>query len=305
MSENPATFKNDRELLSSGADVWRQFVATVKSAYNIAGCAVVLFALVIASVVWVAISSTELMVSVVLLLVLLVGLVVYVSTGKYGEAALALVGGLLTAYSVAWTPRRFIAFVAVWAGFTFIALLIASVKLAGKSESIYRQAAVALVEDFTKTRETEKVLRAIGEKREYGILGPIERAEVIRLFVFRKLPLDVMPTALRFVANLSVITRIEFLTVADFIADVYRIFEITTPGHVEVVIDLVYNAIRRTAAPPADFFIAFAHSRRLVLTGALDPFSFFPALQTALEAGVKAEAVGEYLERRLNTQPPE
>ena len=59
-----------------------------------------------------------------IILVLATSLGIFIKTGNYGEAALALVAGLLTIYSVEWTTGRWLAFVSVWITFTMIALYV-------------------------------------------------------------------------------------------------------------------------------------------------------------------------------------
>src|SRR5947209_8035747 len=54
-------------------------------------------------------TSLPLMVGATLFLVLMVSIIV-ANKQSYGEAALALVAGILTVYTVEWTPNRFLAF---------------------------------------------------------------------------------------------------------------------------------------------------------------------------------------------------
>src|SRR3954452_21337842 len=107
----------------SFAQMIRSLGAVIRSAYGLAPAAVVVMILVTAIVVVATIWSTPLMMTVVLLVVLGIALLLYLNTWNYGEAALALAAGLLTVYSVTWTPKKFIAFIVVWLTFSAIALL--------------------------------------------------------------------------------------------------------------------------------------------------------------------------------------
>jgi hypothetical protein len=230
-----------------------------------------------------------------------VSVVIYVSTAKYGEAALALAAGLLSAYAVDWTVGRFISFMAAWVGFTSIALLISSIRVAANIESIYRQAAISLSTGGDEITETERVLRKAGEQTALRSIGPVQRAEVIRLFAFRKLPIPVMETALRAVEILSLVTQIEPIVIAKFVTDVTRMFELTNSGDLDSAIQTVITTIRECPVPPSDFFEGFNHSRYLVLGGSVGPKRYFVELRNALEAGVAANGVSQYLEHRLRT----
>lgn len=292
-----STSKDRQTVRKSFYEVWRAFGAAVKSLYKLAPCLVIVMAAVIAGVTWLALFSSKLMLGSVLLVVWGVAIVVYVSTQKYGEAALALVAGLLTAYSVTWNTPRFIGFVVIWSGFSFIALLISSIKIASQVESIYRQASLTMASSDSFL--IEKELKAIGEAADKVSLGPVERAEAIRIFAFRKLPISIMAAGLKSVGMLSVITGIDSKIVSNFIADVYRIFSADTTEQAQLILEVIHQTIRESAAPPADFMAAFDHSRRLVLSRSIDASNYFAELQFALDAGVAPEMMGEYLSSRI------
>jgi hypothetical protein len=208
--------KKKESIGKSFYEVWLAFTATLQSLYKLAPCLVIVMTLVIAGVTWLALFSSKVMLGTVLLVVLGVAMIVYVSTQNYGEAALALVAGLLTTYSVTWNGKRFIGFIAVWSGFSFLALMISSVRIASKQESIYRQASLALADDGMNSSLIEKQLQSIGKASMKIALGPVERAEVIRVFAFRRLSLTVMEAGLKAVAMLSIITEVNSLVVARF-----------------------------------------------------------------------------------------
>jgi hypothetical protein len=113
---------------------------------------------------------------------------IYGKTNDYGEASLALVAGLLTAFTVEWTQYLFVLFTVTWVGFSAFAALLQSVKLAAEAEDIYRQAAISI--DSTRTKEIEKQLREITKTNTLRTLGPIEEARVMLILAFHKLPLE-------------------------------------------------------------------------------------------------------------------
>ncbi len=258
----------------------------IAASYKLAPCLVIVLTAVVVGVTAIAVISSTAMVAVVLLLVFAATVVVYASTSQFGEATLALVAGILTAYGVDWTPNRFVGFVAVWTGFCFVALMIASIKVAASSESIYRQAAIAFSESEAERPEIEKGLRAIGDDRNIEGIGPIERAEVLRLFAYRKIPIEVMPSALRACAMLTVITQIDHKKIGAFIADVFTVFDFIERDLQGKIIDVVYQTMQRSAVPPADFISGFEHARHLVLSRTISPLDFILALKSSLESGI-------------------
>ncbi|MDY6799496.1 MAG: hypothetical protein SVX28_12360 [Pseudomonadota bacterium] len=282
--------------------VWKGLIDVLAASYKLAPCLVIVMALLIAGVTAIVVLSTKAMVATVLLLVLGATIVVYATTHQFGEATLALVAGILTAYGVQWTPNRFIGFVAVWATFCFVALMIASIKIASASESIYRQAAIAYAPSLEERQAIEKQLKAIGDDKQIEGIGPIERAEVLRQFSYRKIPIEVMPVALKACAMLTVITQIDHLEMGKFIADVFKVFDFVDQELQSKIIELVFQAIQTSAVPPADFISGFEHSRHLILSRAIGPVEFLAALNLALQAGTPPNDCAQVISASVNTQ---
>ncbi len=280
-------------------EVWIDFIATIKAAYNLSPLLIIILCCVIAAITYISLTSTKLMMGVVLLVVLGVTVIVYAKGENFGEAALALVAGLLTAYSVTWTPKRFVAFIAIWSAFTFFAIIISSIKLASKSESIYRQAAIALSENSYQVTSKEKELKKIGGDKNVKGLGPIERAETLLLFAYKKLPTEILSSALKAVAILSVITQLQPKIVATFVVDVYKVFDFAFPDQQEKLVDTLYKNIKESPVAPIDFIDAFRESRRLILSKTIEPLTYLELLKEALETGEAPEKVAEYIQNNI------
>jgi hypothetical protein len=271
-------------------ETWTSLINVLQAANNIVPGIVVIGMLLAAIVILVSLLSTTLMVGVTVLLVGIVSIVIYAKTSNYGEAALALVAGLLTVFTVEWTAGRFIAFTVAWIGFTLIALMISSVRLAAKLESIYTHAAASLSNDPSTIRQITKRLQDIGRKRtQYGQLQAVERAEAIRLLVFRKIPIDSLADAVSSVEIFSTFTRVDPRTITLFIADISKILQLQTPDRYQQALSRVLSIIRESAVQPEDFIKAFQQSRRLVLSGAINTEAYFQAVRENLETGVAPE----------------
>jgi len=267
--------------------------STLQAANKLVPGCVVVAMLLTAAVISVSLLSIQLMMGIIILIVLLVSIVVYSRTDNYGEAALALVAGLLTAFTVSWNARTFTTFVVIWVALSLFSFLISSVKLAAEKEEIYADAARSI--DPGRSGEVRKQLEQVGEDKFIRMLGPIKRAEVIRLFAFRKIPLASMQYGLRAVETLSTVTRVDHEIVAEFVVDVYKMFRSTPGPRYQNLLDRTYEIIRDTPVSPGEFIAAFKDSRHLALSGAIDPETFFRHLQKALDQGVAPEEVCEYL----------
>ena len=260
---------------------------------------VILALLVLASIFFVK----QLMMVVVTLLVLTVSLVMYGKIANYGEAALALVAGLLMALAITWTLGKFLIFIAAWVVFTVFVFLISSIKLASKLQHIYRHAAVLI--DNKNYQNIEEKLKKAGSSTPRGMLGPLERVESIRLLSFRKYPIQLMKSTLATVETLSIATQVSYKKITLFIADLYMMVahllgqneqEINQQFHRLVV--LVMNIICDTPASPEEFFNTFQQTRWFVISGRLEPIPYLQEIYHAFNKGFSPDDIVEGMSKK-------
>ena len=273
----------------------KAFINTIQSLDKMIPHIVVISSVLTAIIILVITLSAKLMVGSTLLIVLIVSLIVYARSNNYGEAALALVAGLLTVFAVEWTTQRFIAFAVVWFSFTIFAFLIASIKIGAETEEIYRQAALALTSDPKEVKELESHLKKAGKPVMRGALSPIERAESVRILSFRNLSIDSIRPALKTIEILTVITLVDPRVVAVFLADIYKINEITSDYDYQSIIDKVLDYIRKSPVSPQEYIQAFAQSKSIVFSRTLRVDDYFNQLQKGLESGHTAENMREFM----------
>ncbi len=283
------------ENTSTLIDSFKSLVGLIKALNELLPFFIVFLSAIIYWIAYFVISNSQLIKGATVLVVLFVSIIIYIKSKNYGEAALSLVAGLLTVFTVDWTSKRFIVFIVSWLGFTFISLMISSVRLAAQEEEIYRQASINISAGTDKYKKIEKDLKQIAKNLDIGVFGPIERAEIIRLLCFKKIPIDEIPFALRAVATISVITKVDYKTVSMFVADIYKILDISSTYGYNWVLDKIYLMIRETPVPPQEFIEAFERSRRLIFSKKVKIENYFEILSSGLELGVSIEDINEYI----------
>ncbi|MDY7092933.1 MAG: hypothetical protein SX243_08175 [Acidobacteriota bacterium] len=281
------------------SEAFRSLGAVIKSSYQLAPAAVGCLLIVVIPGIALVGRWSETRQATVLFLVLAVALLVYFSTKNYGEAALALAAGLFSVYSVEWSLKNFLSFVAIWIIFSVVAFLSSSVRLASRVEDIYRQAAV-LSAGADEWEEREKQLQAISRFKGLGMLSPTEKADVLRLFSFRRIPVPLMKAALQATETVSIVTKVEPIRVAGLIADVTRAAEVAGDSSAQGVADSVVQTMRDAAVAPSDFFTAFEVSRNLMFREDIGVEPYFLNLRDVLEAGVRPEHSYEPLKSKLD-----
>lgn len=278
------------------SDVWRDFINALKSLNKLVpGCVTVLLAIGVVFVWVVSMFSDSLATLITLGVLILISIVVYAGTHNYGESALALAAGLLAVFSVQWDGEKAALFLFVWITFSLIAFLIYGVNSAANNEAIIREAAVAL--DMKNVASREQELQKVVDSVKESQLGPLERADVVRIFSYRKLPISVMPHGLKAVSTLYTISRGDYKTIALFVLDIYQMFSPQDEDEKVYtrLLDRVYNVIRQTPASPVEFIDAFNKSRRFALSSQMKPDDFFKKLSDGLAKGVSPDEMYDYL----------
>lgn len=285
-------------------DVWRDLINALKSLNKLMpGCISVLLAIGVAFVWVVSTFSSSLATLVTLGVLIFISVIVYASTQNYGESALALAAGLLAVFSVQWDGEKAAIFLFVWIAFSLIAFLIYGVNSAAKNEAIVREAALALDIDGVDQNE-QAIQKIIGEVKQ-SQLGPHEKADVIRIFAYRKLPIAVMPHGLRAVSTLYTISRGEYKTIALFVLDIYQMFGLDDNNNEKQysrILDRVYNVIRKTPASPVEFIDAFNKSRRYALSAHMEADDFVKAISNGLSVGVSPDEMYDYLTKQSENE---
>lgn len=236
------------------------------------------------------------MVSIIDFIVLITSIIVYLKTRDVAQATIALTAGLLTLFTVSWTPAYFSMFFVSWVGLLCAILIIGSISIAAKQEAILTHASHFL---HPKQMKDVAALRRVIDKVDAQGLGPIEKAEVVRILTFRKVTLDDVGRGLSTVATLSMITQISYKRMALCYADMSTILN-ETPTSLTDTPEIMFKLIRDYPSSPDEFIDAFMNSRRIVLSGQVAPQSYFKQLTEAATLGVPPEGTYTYMQERLD-----
>jgi hypothetical protein len=283
---SPSVKDSQASLRRSSLDTFRAFWAVLRSANSLVPGAVLVGSLLALAAVILISKSTEWRTAGTVVVVLFVSTVVFIRRNSFGEAAIALVAGLFPALSITWTTGLFIAFCTAWITLAGIALLISSVRLAAEFESIFTAAAVPL--RSAGVLEPAKELRRIAESYT-GLMGPVEKAQTLRVLAYRGLPITAMADALRDVDQLSAILEIDRPAAAGLVADVHRMASELPQGY----LDAILTAVRQSGSSPAQFVAAFNQSRHIALSGTVKVQDFFGDLGQKLGSGLSPDQISQ------------
>lgn len=243
--------------------------------------------------------NTTAMICILSFIIVLTSIFVYSKAKNYGEAALALSVGLFTVYTVTWTISLFIIFIFAWVLFTIVVFFIMAVRLASNIESIFLEASFSLNNTSYTDKQLKKQLEDISNNLKDSILMPEERAEIIRLFCFRKIDIDKMPIALKWVNVYYSITKINYLDIASFATEVIKNTSLFDIGaSIDDVFDYIYAGMRDTPVSPLEYMEAFKRTR-YILASTKSTILYFKTLNKFFYAGLPTSDIENYVKQNV------
>lgn len=289
-----------REKQDTFNQAWQALRNTVSAAYSLAPAVVIVGLILLSILIYISLYFVEMMMGSIIILIFFISIAVYAASNDYGEAVLALVAGLLAAFTVQWTWNKYVAFIIPLIFFFFFILLTMSIRLAAKNESLYLQAAIYI--DVTKSKEIESKLRKLADGMPTRTLGPIDKADAIRIMAFRKIPIESMKYMLGTVEIISGITNLDAKSVTLFLIDLSNAFNIDIGPNFQKEIDKIFNFYRDAPISHEEFIQAFKNSKRLLISNRVEPADYLLMLKLGLTKGVSPEDINDFIQEKITTR---
>lgn len=291
---------NNEKITKSIANLWLSFISLLKTLYKGMPILMLTFTSLMLILVKKIGSNSTMQIGVLTGIIFISSVVVYIKSKNYGESVLALSAGLFTVYTVTWTVPLFISFSVVWVAFTLIVFLTTSISLGAKAETIYLEASFALKSTGLDEKVIDEKLRSISNKLNNGVLGPIEKAEVLRVFAYKKIPIGDMEMGLKWVNIFFAITRIPYLDLSDFVSIVIKnssTFNAKITS--DRIFDYIYDGMRTSSASPNEYIDLFKQTRHHLIKSK-NIILYFDTLSKYFDNGVSSNDIENYFENNLN-----
>ncbi|MCX6674512.1 MAG: hypothetical protein NTY37_12125 [Methanothrix sp.] len=238
----------------------------------------------------------------IILLIIIISIIVYAVSKNYGEATVALMAGLLAAFTVEWTWNKYVVFMLALLGFLFFVLLIGSLRIFATNESLYREA--ALYVSVSRYKEIEKQLIKISKSIPDKLLGPVERADAIKIMAFRKIPIESMQYMLAIIQTFVGITRLNVKTITQFLVDLTRVLHLEIGPNLRTKIDNIFELYRDAPVSDEEFIAAFSNTKHFVVSRQIGPDEYLSLLISGLKGGLSpVEMDDSILDHIADKQP--
>ncbi len=289
----------DKKILDNIHNSWMALISLLKTLYKGMPLLMVTFTFLTIFVAEKISSNTTFQLGMLTSVIFLSSIAVYFKSKNYGEAVLALSAGLFTVYTVTWTTSLFISFIVVWVMFTIVVFLTTSIRLSSAIQSIYMEATFAIKHPQLSDKECEKQLQAISDSLKDCIMGPVEKAETIRVFAYRKISLPDMKMGLKWVNIFFSLTRISYLTLADFVAVVIKNASILNQRITgDMIFEHIYSGMRNAPVTPQEYIEAFQLTRHFLIRNK-NIVLYFDTLNTYFDSGSSPDGIEALFEQSL------
>ncbi|HNY34854.1 MAG TPA: hypothetical protein PKK68_09385 [Methanothrix soehngenii] len=275
---------------------------SILAAYNLAPAVVVVGLLLAAILFIVSLFFVEIMVGSIILLIIIISIIVYAISMNYGEATVALMAGLLAAFTVDWTWNKYVVFMVALLGFLFFVLLIGCIRISAANESLYREA--ALYVSVSSYKEIEKQLIIISKSVPDKLLGPVEKADAIKIMAFRKIPIESMQYMLEVIQIFVGITRLDVKTISLFLVDLTRVLHIDPGPNLKTTIDNIFELYRDAPVSDEEFIAAFSNTKHFVVSEQIGPDEYLSLLISGLKKGLSPVEMDDSILDHIADQEP-
>ncbi|WP_312645379.1 hypothetical protein [Hydrogenoanaerobacterium sp.] len=293
---------NNNKVLQSLHNSWLSLISLIKTMYKKMPFLMIVFTYLMYKLIEKFGSYSNSQMWILTSVILLSSIAIYLKSQNYGEAVLSLSAGLFTIYTVTWSKSIFVSFICIWIAFTLIVLLSSSIRISSKIETIYMEAAFALGTTSNNDKKCVKELQKISDDLKDSVLGPIEKAEIIRQFCFRKMQLDIMPIGLKWVNIFWSLTRIDYLTLSDFVCIVLKNASILSSSTtVDNLFEFIYDGMKKSTATPSEYIDMFKKTRYLLIKNK-NAVLYFKALTDYFEAGLCEEEGLKFIYDQMNLE---
>lgn len=292
----------DKKIVDSLHNSWATLISLLKTLYKGMPILMVSFTFLIIFLAEKVGSNTTFQIGMLTAVIFLSSIAVYFKSKNYGEAVLSLSAGLFTVYTVTWTKSLFISFIVVWVMFTIVIFLATSIRISSTIQSIYMEATFAIKHSQLSDKECERQLQAISADLKDCIIGPVERAEIIRVFAYRKIPISNMKMGLKWVNIFYSLTRISYLILADFVAVVIKNASILNQRITgDMIFEHIYSGMRNAPVTPQEYVEAFQQTRHFLIRNK-NIVLYFDTLNTFFDSGISPNDMGVFFEQSLHIE---
>lgn len=249
-------------------------------------------------VIQIVLKSSFWVIAILCLLVTLLSLVIYSKNDNFGETSLTFILGLFTVFSIGWEPEKAYLFSFFFLGFITFVFLISSIKIAAKKESILTQAASYY--NMNNFKHFYKELCKIADpSTQYGQLPIIKRAEVVRYFSFRKIPLNDIRALLEMTEQLSTISSIDYLKSAELLHTLYVTLNYSDQLWKYNIL-LFLNNLSSLPCSPSEFFRIFDLTKKHMILKKIQQDEYLELIIENTKLGLTPEDIEQIFNKKYS-----
>ena len=216
------------------------------------------------------ISSNELIMLLIGIIILIISLCMYIKTNKISDTTLSFVLGILTMYSIEWEKADYKLFIGLYIMYIMLLFSCHSIKLGMKQENILKQAAYKI--DPNIYNETYAKLKALSmTSTNYNILSIISRCEVMRYLAFRKVDVTEYKDSIRVIELIHCVCQMELMKCCEIYYSMFMYCKNSYENYENIpkAVERMIDKVTIISISYEEFFDIFKETKYLLIKGEL------------------------------------
>ncbi len=222
-------------------------------------------------------------------LISFVSVLIYIRNQNYAETILSFTLGILTIFTIEWKPDTSVLFIGFYVTLNVVIFFLSTIKLAMKVETQLKTAASFI--DLKNHDEVYKVLNKTSKvDTKLGILGPLDKAILIKEMAFIKVPIEEMPKAIEHIELIHVAFQLDLESASDFYRNLYFIkrrsvdtFDINT------MLDLIVS--KRIPLTFSEVLTVLDKTKKVLIKSEMSIVSYLDSIEKSVYEGEDIDGI--------------
>ncbi|MCD4746869.1 MAG: hypothetical protein K8R58_11280 [Bacteroidales bacterium] len=222
-------------------------------------------------------------------LITIIAVIIYFRKRNLTETLFLFLYGLLTVFTIYWSPYSPFLFLFIYLGFVTLFFVSSSVKIASQTETILEEA-TDLIDKNNFKIIYNKLKKELNNKTNYSQLTTVEKAETIRFLSFMHIPLEEIGNSINIIERIIIMYQTDIKTAYAFFRILYPIVKkIDTTRNISVFINTFLFKIFEIPLSPVEIMSLLRKTKRILFSNKLNYNDYSDVIKKSAENGLDEE----------------
>lgn len=254
---------------------------------------IIIIIIIVFAFIFAIIYSQESFLVVITAIITIICLGNYIINDKWLETSLTFILGIFMIFSINWNRNYSIIFICSYFVFNVLSFIISSIKIASKVEDLLTNAA-----SFVDSSNIDSIRNNLNEisssSTKLNQLSNLDKAEAIRYFCIRKLPLKDMEKSLEAVETLNVALKLELIEACKII---FSFFQISKYCNDATISSQLLELLNELPFDPTETCRIIGETKSLLISNKMNNSAYVLMIKNDANKGYSAEDIISKMKR--------